>query len=308
MPDVGRMRICEEARAISGPGRVSLVSMPRDNLVPYGGAAPVDVYFAVAAEQAVVCVVMASYADQRAAARAIEAGLDELEPVLLLGAKRRGKGKRGREQLKTLPDSRAAVAKTKSRSNAPRAMAGLMNLTRGTANPVSMKQPPPPTITHAAPPPLRRVQTSVPTIDVGEAQLGRETLLAIETDERIGAGPPMGSPNTSAPDLRVELVSIGRTTELDLRGEEAKRIQSQLDATRSDPVLAPGAPRMTQPWVEAPPDAKRSVEAAKKGRKSAPPKVTLKLEDPDSDVMEAILVEDPPAQPERKKGANRGDS
>src|SRR6185369_7607009 len=57
MPEIGRVRLVRAARPISGTDEVLEVTMPRQDLVPYGGAAPVDVYVAVAAEQAIICVV-----------------------------------------------------------------------------------------------------------------------------------------------------------------------------------------------------------------------------------------------------------
>jgi hypothetical protein len=297
MPERGRAKICEEGQSLLGTHRVGLVSLPREELVPYGGAAPVDVYLAVAAEQAIVCVVMASWAEQRAVTPSLRAGIDAIEPILLQASKRRSKGKRGREQLKTLPESRTATSGRKRASTMPPsskrrgAMAGLVTLTENAATTARLMRPAA-AIRRASegPPPPLQGDGSAPTIDVSEAPMGRETAVAIDVEERSMKGPPMGSPLTSAPELRVELVSMGRMTEADLRREEAARMQSLIDAT-VDPILAP-ASRETQPWVELPADAKRSVDAASGGRKAAAPKVTLRLESVDGEMFEAMLLDE----------------
>jgi hypothetical protein len=286
------------------------VSLPREDLVPFGGAAPVDVYIAVAAEHAIVCVVMASWAEQRAVTPSLKAGIDVIEPILLQASKRRGKGgKRMREALRTLPDSRAATTgRTKRASTLPPAakrrgaMAGLVSLTGSGAAASSLARRPAPVIKSASEAPPSWRTSSTPTIDVGEAAVGRETAIAIDADERRGMGPPLGSPLASAPDVRVELVSMGRATDLDLRREEAARMQSLADARPSDPVL-PSTDRMTQPWVEPAADAKRSVDAARGERKVAAPRVTLRLEDADGEVFEAMLLDDPPAAAPAPKDA-----
>lgn len=302
MPEIGRDKLCEEARRIAGEaGVIGLCSMPREELVPYGGAAPVDVYVGVAAEQAIVCVVMASWADQRAVSQALEAALEEIEPILQQASKKRG-GK-GRRALKTLPDSRVATGKKRTPTSPPPgapappslrvkhgAMAGLVSLTGNTATP-SPAMRPPPTI-KSAPPQAPILRGSMPSIDVTEAPLGRETMIAIERDERDASAPPSGSAKGSIPDVRVELLSMGRATHADLHLEEARRMQSLADRHAGDSVLGEGMSRMTQPWVEPAADAKRATEAATARRKTEPPKVTLKLEEADGEELEAMMVDE----------------
>ena len=85
MPEYGRMRLVRAARNTLTGHEILEVVMPREELVPYGGAAPVDVYVGVAGEQAIVCVVMASWADKMRVTPGLKAGLEALEPMLLRG-------------------------------------------------------------------------------------------------------------------------------------------------------------------------------------------------------------------------------
>jgi hypothetical protein len=128
---------------------------------------------------------------------------------------------------------------------------------------------------------------SAPRISLGEASLGRESLAAIDEDEERPSGVRLAvrPTSTSTPDtLRVELESIG---DLEMQ-------------STPNPVL----PRRTHPWVEQPEDTKRALDAERVGRKISPPKVTLKLEDADSDVFEAARldpVELPRAPPVKRR-------
>jgi hypothetical protein len=263
MPSEGRVRLAQEARDLSGSHRVGLVSLPREALVPYGGAAPVDVFLGVALEQAVLCVAMASWADKARVPAAIAAGLSDLEPILSRPTKTRG--------LTPKPPAARARARGVDVEQKPAAPAPP---TTPKSSPLSS---PPHVATRKPPSPARR-PTSAPSIHLGEAKLGRETLLAIDKDLMGATAPPPGRAGTSMPEIRVELHSIGRATELDL-SEEAQRVQSLADAVRADPILAPAAPRATQPWVELPVATKRAIDAARVGRGAAPPRLTLKLED-----------------------------
>jgi len=46
MPEVGRAKLVGAAQALGGPGKVGELTMPRADLVRFGGAAPVDVFVA----------------------------------------------------------------------------------------------------------------------------------------------------------------------------------------------------------------------------------------------------------------------
>lgn len=158
-------------------------------------------------------------------------------------------------------------------------MAGLLHLSgsepRGAARKASL---------------LARLDSPEIRVD-GEAPVGRETREAIDREDPPRA-PALPGAKGSAPDVRVELVSMGRQTEADIRLEEARRMQSL--AAVPDTLIAPAASRMTQPWVEDAGSTKRSTDAAVKGRKASPPKVTVKLEDADEETLEALLLDQVP--------------
>jgi len=276
MPEVGRAKLVGAAQALGGPGKVGELTMPRADLVRFGGAAPVDVFVALAA-QAIVCVVMASWADKRPVLPAMDAGLTDLEELLAEAQATRTKAPRGAAKASA---RKAAAAK-------PKAMSGLVQLSGpSTSAAATLKKPPTIRVNEAPPVGFSRAAESMPEVVIGTATLGRESLAAVELD-----GQSRGV-TASAPDVRVELVSIGRDTELDLRQEEAKRMQSLAGSPIPDPLVAPAAHRLTQPWSEAPADAKRAADAARRGRRIAPPKVTMKLEDADDEVIEALLIDD----------------
>jgi hypothetical protein len=126
-------------------------------------------------------------------------------------------------------------------------------------------------------------------ITVGEASLGRESLAAVEHEEeeerpsgvRLAIRPPV----TSMPDtMRIELESFD---DLEIQAPSSR---------------APT--RATQPWVELPAAAKRTLDAETLGRATTPPSVTLKLEDADSGVFEAARI-DPVPVPVRAPALKR---
>ncbi len=89
MPEVGRatcVAAAREAVAI-GAGMVER-TLPREQLVPFGGAAPVDVFISPCGE-AIVCVVLATWADAGAVGPALEAHIPELEALLRDGRAQR---------------------------------------------------------------------------------------------------------------------------------------------------------------------------------------------------------------------------
>src|SRR5687768_12994791 len=82
MPEVGRNRIIRAARSRNGFEDVVHLEMPRHDLVPFGGAAPVDVYVGVAGGRAILCLVMSTWSEKRHMAPAMEAGLRGLERLI----------------------------------------------------------------------------------------------------------------------------------------------------------------------------------------------------------------------------------
>jgi hypothetical protein len=300
MPEIGRNRLVRAARPLVGTERLVELTLPREELVPYGGAAPVDVYVGVAAEQAIVCVVMATWADKRRVAPELGAGLKDIDPLL-----RRG-----------LPSARrpgdVGPAKGSPWSGDRR------------ANPTSM--PPPP----SAPLPSMQLPRpeSLPEIHVGEAELGRLSMAAIRHDVAGTESSPeitfgdteLGRQSMVA--VRRELFGASSVPEIVVMGEATlgresiaaidldgkPRPASSPDAIRVELVSLPddlpederarlasaerrAVERMTVPWVELPGDTKRAADAASRARRMTPPRVTLKLEDADEGVFDATRSE-----------------
>ncbi len=305
MPEVGRNRLVRAARPLLGSDRVVAVTLPREELVPFGGAAPVDVYLGVAAEQAIVCVVMASWADMMRAEPALEAGLRAIEPLL-----RRG-----------LPAGRRS---------------GDVGPVKGSPWVGDRRTRPPPSALPpaegAAAPVLHLPRTeSLPSIHVGEAELGRLSMIAVRHDVSPGGSSPeitfgdgelgrhsMVAVNreliggSSAPEIVVTgEAALGRETMVAIDQDGKPRPTSSPEAIHVElvsmpeidagpratipfdnpPPRPPAAGRMTMPWVEAPADTKRAADAANLGRKLAPPRVTLKLEDLDEGLLDAATTE-----------------
>jgi hypothetical protein len=81
MPEEGRLTLVSAGETVIGTDRIALRTMPRESLVPYGGAAPVDVYVG-AREAAIMCVVMATWTDQSQVEPAFELGFGELDRLI----------------------------------------------------------------------------------------------------------------------------------------------------------------------------------------------------------------------------------
>ncbi len=307
MPELGRNRILRAIRPLLGTNRITEVTMAREELVPYGGAAPVDVYVAVVAEQAVVCVVMASWADKLRVQPALESGMDLIEPLL----------RRGLPSARRSPDLGPAkgspyVPERASAPPPPPVAAPPLELTRyvsapdilvseaalgresmiavrrerldaGSAPEISLGEAPLGRESMIAVHHERVAAASAPEISFGEAPLGRETMIAVHRD-RAGA--------SSAPEIVLGEAPLGRESLAAIDAEGKPRPASSPEAIRVELVSAPeladlaGPPagRATMPWVEAPEDAKRAADAARVGRGIAPPKVTIKLEEADEEV------------------------
>src|SRR5262249_48152441 len=87
MPELGRARLMEAALAMAGIASMAEITLPRDELVPYGGGAPIDAYVPLPGPHAIVCVVMSTWADKRPVKPALDEGVRELES--LVGGKSR---------------------------------------------------------------------------------------------------------------------------------------------------------------------------------------------------------------------------
>ncbi|WP_437999967.1 hypothetical protein WMF26_08860 [Sorangium sp. So ce185] len=232
MSEEGRGRIVEAALSLGSQGRLGHVELPREDLVPYGGAAPIDVYFGVAGE-VILCVVMPTWADRQGVWPALEHGLRAIDeaaaaasrPVVHKGHRRTRSRPRGEAppasarrpvvEVREPPPSTRAVAAVREPSPAKRAappspparrsaVAGLVLLANGgpprsLARPVVLRDAPPP---RASCPPAPAA--SLPELRIGEAALGREGHAAVAR--------ALGGALSSAPEIRVGMASVGHET------------------------------------------------------------------------------------------------
>jgi len=393
MPEVGRNAIMDAARSLER-GAVGELTIPRQELVPYGGAAPVDVHFGVAADQAILVVVMSSWVGKAMVSRALNDGIAKIEAVIAAS---------GREPMRR----RKSVAPPPMGN---KATAGLVIAEGATTHAVRSLERPPVIQRASSRPPARQRVSSLPEISVGTTELGRESLAALDRetmgDRRSRARPPSsplisvgegelgreslaaidrevrGKPRGSLPSITVSegelgreslaaidrevrgkpratlpqisvsegelgresLAAIDREVRGPLRGslpqitvgeaslgreslaaveheEEEERpsgvrlairppVTSMPDTMRielesfDDLPSSESSPRATQPWVELPEAAKRTLDAESLGRATTPPGVTVKLEDADSGVFEAARI-DPMPLPVRAPALKR---
>ncbi len=236
MPEPGRMRLVRAARPVIGTSQTTQVTLSRSDLVPYGGAAPVDIYIAVAREQAILCVVMSTWADKHPIIPAIIAGLGEIEPMLdrrppgAAAPKARG-SERVRPGTSRPPPRPSSVPPGKPRRRG--AMSGLVGLMGGVATPSrSLEQAP---LIQNVPTPLPAPpKDSMPDIDLGITSLGRESMDALEHELRgsipeiqIGEGAALGRDSMAALDRELRssmpdiLVGEGRLGAASLAAIEA---------------------------------------------------------------------------------------
>lgn len=330
MPESGRDAVVEAARSIER-GEVGEITVPRQELVPYGGAAPIDVHFGVAADQAILCVVMSSWVGKAMVSQALKDGMAKIEAVIAAS---------GREPMR----------RRKSQIPPPmdRATAGLVTASGATTHAArSLERSP---VIQRAPsrPPPRRTG-SLPEITVSTAELGRESLAAIDRELVDGSSRAPSSPQItveeatlgrdslaaidrevrgkkrgSAPLITVGEGALGRESLAAIALEDEERpsgvrlairppassmpdtLHIELENLDELDVRAtpnPDSPRLTQPWVELPEDSKRALDAESLGRKLSPPRLTLKLEDADTDVFEAARLD--PAVQTRSPAAKR---
>jgi hypothetical protein len=270
MPEQGRAELASLAEELLEGKRSGVVhrSMARRELVPYGGAAPVDV-FVSARPEAILCVVMATYEPQHKVGIAMSQALVELDAFLEMEATRRGAR---RARTTRVPPARkseqGAIAQTQARSTkvppAPKSERGTRPPPARKSSPGGRRSVPPPpgrnTIPFLETTPKRKITPPPmpPVITVSEASIGRHTLAAIELDAEgpeitlgeaaIGRATmaeielsdvPRGDPRSSLPSIRVGLATM---PEID---------RTELDITD----------RQTLPFVESPSELLRSFEA-----------------------------------------------
>jgi hypothetical protein len=237
MPEGGRNFLAAAAEVLLGKRDVGFLSLPRCNLVPYGGPGPVDIGFGLAASARIICVVMTTSAARSSAREALIQHLPIIEAFL------------------APPDAPDAAPHIEVRTQ--------VQLGRETLAAIQLD-----TLLHDAPvitvgiaPPLGREtlaaieldtkQQDAPAITVGPpAPLGRETLAAIQLDED----------KHEAPRIVVERArKLGRETLAAIERETA---------AEGPPVSRPPIPadlrRQTLPWIDplltsrpAPPDSSK---------------------------------------------------
>ncbi len=287
MPQEGRAALVELAEELLDSKRdFAHMELPRETLVPFGGAAPVDVYVA-AREEAILCVVMATFVSQDRVGPAVARGVGELDA--LLDTDQRRLRRRG---LKARPPN------PKSSSGQKRRRTGEFTLDfddEGARGTIPFLAPYKPAPKRDEPP---------PEITVRDASVGRATLAAIEVDAQspeivYGMSPigrhtiaeiersvvPEGDPKSSIPDIRVNVVTMPDipTEELDVIDrqtlpftENAAAAKRAFDAKESPPSEHP---------VTVSASAQRTVIV---GRSGSGPRLKRSLRDerasiPDSD-------------------------
>jgi hypothetical protein len=319
MPEVGRNRLVRAAKPLVGTEQVAELTIPREEIVPYGGAAPVDVFLGVAAEQAIVCLVMATWADKIRVIPALTSGLEAIEPLLKRGVTA------GRK-VGDLAPAKGSPFFGDRRSTMPPPMGGVMAFVAPAPAPLPADRPKVPgfvgRLASLASLPGAPRPDSTPDIHVGEAELGRMSMAAIQ---HATAGSD-SSPEITIGDAELgrmsmaavshELIGTSSSPEIVVTGEAAlgreslaaidldgkPRPASSPEAIRVELVSLPevvleGAGRAsmpgraTMPWVEAPADTIRAAAAAVVGRKLSAPRVTVKLEEADEGLLDAAGAE-----------------
>jgi hypothetical protein len=265
MPEVGRHAIASLAEELLSARRgFGHLEIPRQALVPFGGAAPVDVYVA-ARPEAILCIVMATYAPQNEVSGAVSRAVVVLDALLEQASQKRDR-RRGRKSRppsskgSTVPPPRRSSRPPKSsrsgrRTEAPPALdfddivsvrATLPHLGPPGAVGQDLRRP--------TPPPLP------PDITVsGEATLGRSTLAAIEVDRE-------------APEITYGLAPIGRRTiaEIELseipKGDPRSSVPTVRVDLASMPAIDPAeigpVGRQTLPFTETAEELKKAFDAA----------------------------------------------
>ena len=344
MPDRGRMKILWACPAGKN-GEVTHLEMSREDLVPFGGAAPIDVFAVRVEDTAILVAVMSTWNDKANVVLALTTGAATLGEMIRKAKRARAQknvAKKGEAQRK----EKGAVAGARRERTSALPPEGTRRERVATLPPESGKRE----RTSALPPDgTRRARASVlpgapskerasslpkapgassavggsgaakrsarprgsePEITLGEASVGRETLIAIElSTPRTGSEPditvgeatvgretlyaieaamPRATPGPAPDGVRVQLDSMGRETLAEIEHLEA--VQSSRRPTVEEPLVV--SDRRTLPWVDSPAALKRSMEAKVAARGRAAPDVKVTVEEMDPDALEMALRED----------------
>lgn len=240
MPEQGRQLIVSIGEAIlAGRPSPARVELPREALIPFGGAAPVDIYV-TARPEAILCAVMATFTPPHGVSDALAVGVAELEALMDAAAEKRDhrRGKPAAKATKTAGVRKKTMPPPAFHPANPRDTIPWM----GDAPPQKPTRkrtvpPPAPEITFHEEPMGRATLEAIdleaegPEISYGLAAIGRQTIADIEFSVV-----PQGDPRSSAPTVEVGLDAM-----------------PDLDGSELDPLG-----RNTLPFVESAPDALRS--------------------------------------------------
>jgi hypothetical protein len=223
MPEGGRQFLATAAEVLIGKRDVGFLSVPRGELVPYGGPGHVDVGFGVAASAMIICVVMTTTAVRNSVRDVLEKQMPVIEAFL------------------APPDTPNASPHIEVRAHALLGRETIAAIHLDTLLQTA------PVITVGIPPKLGRetlaaieldtLKQDAPVITVGPApKLGRETLAAIHIDED----------KHEAPRIAVEPArKVGRET--------LAAIERDI-AVEGPPLERPPIPRdvwrQTLPWID----------------------------------------------------------
>jgi hypothetical protein len=286
MPEAGRKRLVRAANQVVGTGAITSVSLPRGEIVPFGGPGPIDITLAVAADRAIVCVVMTTAAGRPRAVGKLKDGVQQVESLMWRALESRGGG---RQKWKNVSAAIAAEPAPPPRSARPEAQEGAGKRRAGA--PKSKRPADTAAVCSEAhgdsPPPARRQAPSGPEIIVERARkVGRETLAAIEADLAASGLPRPRIPEAQLADMSPDVVverarKVGRET---MNAIEAEIAESSTPIP--SPRIASAALRQTLPWVELPPD---SELASRTTRKNPGPRVSIKVEEVDDELLKGAL-------------------
>ncbi len=324
MPDGGRTKILWACPP--GKSEIAHLEMPRQELVPFGGAAPIDVFAIRVEDTAILVAVMSSWNDKGNVVLALTTGAAALGEMIrnakhvraLKVARQGGGGRRERtsalpaepsrrertsalpaepsrrdrasaspkeparrERLSVAPPESGRRERTSVLPKAPKDAAAKKAPKADAANAARLEALAARVQAAAKRREARARASSEPEITMGEASVGRETLVAIEAAlPSLPAGP---SPES----VRVELDSIGRETMLEIaRFEASEMVRSP---TVEQPLVVND--RRTMPWIDTA-SLKRTVDAKAAMRGVAPPEVKVTVEEMDPEALERALRDD----------------
>lgn len=287
MPESGRARMVRAAESVASKRTIAMVRLPRRELVPYGGPAPVHVAVAMAAERAIVCLVVTTEKDLPPATRALGTGLPVIESLIQNAVRLKKTSDATKAKGKaSAPDSggvkrRAAEKKPaggarKKTDDGPEIIVGpTVPLGRESLAAIELEQ-----LAAEAPVAQRgapdRTDDNAPAITVGPAvPLGRESLAAIELEQKapeiiLGPAVPLGQESLAAIELDQLLgkkqhrdaessprITVERARQLGRESLAAIELDIALSGPAAEAPIPPEVLRQTLPWIELEPESSK---------------------------------------------------